>query len=288
MTTQKLFNYCKLMRLNKPIGIWLLLWPTLWALWVASEGWPNQNLFIIFTLGVIIMRSAGCVLNDYVDQNIDLHVKRTQMRPIVSGQISSKEALVLFILLGLAAISLAMMLNRMTQLLATIAASLTIIYPFIKRFFSLPQFVLGIAFGWAIPMVFAAVTGGVPIIAWLLFGTVVIWAVIYDTFYAMIDRNDDIKVGVKSTAILFGDADLFIIAGLQSIMLVMLIFIGFFIKLSIWFFSSIFIASIFMIYHLWLARNREPHGCYAAFKNNHIIGLVIFFGFLIHYTFNPG
>ena len=163
-----------------------------------------------------------------------------------------------------------------------------IIYPFIKRYLSIPQFVLGAAFGWAVPMVFAAETKNLPILAWLLFGTVVIWAVIYDTFYAMIDRNDDIKVGVKSTAILFGDADLFIIAGLQSIMLVMLIFIGFFIKLSIWFFSSIFIASIFMIYHLWLARNREPHGCYAAFKNNHIIGLVIFFGFLIHYTFNPG
>jgi|TARA_B100001093_G_C26842923_1_gene1021451 4-hydroxybenzoate polyprenyltransferase len=284
---QKIFNYFDLMRINKPIGIWLLLWPTLWALWLASEGRPSQNIFIIFVLGVIIMRSAGCVLNDYVDRKIDPHVKRTQSRPIVSGLVSPKEALVLFFLLSLTAISLATMLNRMTQILAVIAACLTIIYPFIKRYLSIPQFVLGAAFGWAVPMVFAAETKSLPILAWLLFGTVIVWAVIYDTFYAMIDRDDDLKIGVKSTAILFGSADLFIIASLQTIMILLLVVIGFFAELSFWFFSSIFIVSGLMIYHLWLACKRRPKEYYLAFKGNNIIGLVIFLGFLLHYTFYP-
>lgn len=284
---QKIFNYFDLMRINKPIGIWLLLWPTLWALWLASEGRPSQNIFIIFVLGVVIMRSAGCVLNDYVDRKIDSHVKRTQSRPIVSGLVSPKEALVLFFLLSLTAISLATMLNRMTQILAVIAACLTIIYPFIKRYLSIPQFVLGAAFGWAVPMVFAAETKNLPILAWLLFGTVIIWAVIYDTFYAMIDRDDDLKIGVKSTAILFGSADLFIIASLQTIMVLLLVVIGFFAELSFWFFSSIFIVSGLMIYHLWLVCKRRPKEYYLAFKGNNIIGLVIFLGFLLHYTFYP-
>lgn len=284
---QKIFNYFDLMRINKPIGIWLLLWPTLWALWLASEGRPSQNIFIIFVLGVVIMRSAGCVLNDYVDRKIDPHVKRTQSRPIVSGLVSPKEALVLFFLLSLTAISLATMLNRMTQILAVIAACLTIIYPFIKRYLSIPQFVLGAAFGWAVPMVFAAETKSLPILAWLLFGTVIVWAVIYDTFYAMIDRDDDLKIGVKSTAILFGSADLFIIASLQTIMILLLVVIGFFAELSFWFFSSIFIVSGLMIYHLWLACKRRPKEYYLAFKGNNIIGLVIFLGFLLHYTFYP-
>ncbi len=284
---QKIFNYFDLMRINKPIGIWLLLWPTLWALWLASEGRPSQNIFIIFVLGVIIMRSAGCVLNDYVDRKIDPHVKRTQSRPIVSGLVSPKEALVLFFLLSLTAISLATMLNRMTQILTVIAACLTIIYPFIKRYLSIPQFVLGAAFGWAVPMVFAAETKSLPILAWLLFGTVIVWAVIYDTFYAMIDRDDDLKIGVKSTAILFGSADLFIIASLQTIMILLLVVIGFFAELSFWFFSSIFIVSGLMIYHLWLACKRRPKEYYLAFKGNNIIGLVIFLGFLLHYTFYP-
>ena len=275
------------MRINKPIGIWLLLWPTLWALWLASEGRPSQNIFIIFILGVVIMRSAGCVLNDYVDRNIDYHVKRTQDRPIVSGLVSPKEALVLFFSLSLVAISLAMMLSRMTQVLAVIAACLTIIYPFIKRYLSIPQFVLGAAFGWAVPMVFAAETESLPILAWLLFGAVIIWAVIYDTFYAMIDRDDDLRIGVKSTAILFGNADLFIIAGLQAVMVLLLVTIGFFAELSFWFFSSIFIVSGLMIYHQWLASKRQPKEYYLAFKGNNIIGLVIFLGFLLHYTFYP-
>ena len=284
---QKVFNYCDLMRINKPIGIWLLLWPTLWALWLASEGRPSQNIFIIFILGVVIMRSAGCVLNDYVDRNIDSYVKRTKNRPIVSGLVSPKEALILFFMLSLAAISLATMLSRMAQALAVIAACLTIIYPFVKRYFSIPQFILGAAFGWAVPMVFAAETDSLPILAWLLFGTVIIWAVIYDTFYAMIDRDDDLKIGVKSTAILFGNADLFVIAGFQTVMVLLLVTIGLFAELSFWFFSSILIVSGLMIYHLWLANKRQSNEYYLAFKGNNIIGLVIFSGLLLHYTFYP-
>ena len=284
---QKIFNYCDLMRINKPIGIWLLLWPTLWALWLASEGRPSQNIFIIFILGVVIMRSAGCVLNDYVDRNIDSYVKRTKNRPIVSGLVSPKEALILFFMLSLAAVSLATMLSRMAQALAVIAACLTIIYPFVKRYFSFPQFILGAAFGWAVPMVFAAETDSLPILAWLLFGAVIIWAVIYDTFYAMIDRDDDLKIGVKSTAILFGNADLFVIAGFQTVMVLLLVTIGLFAKLSFWFFSSILIVSGLMIYHLWLANKRQSNEYYLAFKGNNIIGLVIFSGLLLHYTFYP-
>ncbi len=284
---QKIFNYCDLMRINKPIGIWLLLWPTLWALWLASEGRPSQNIFIIFILGVVIMRSAGCVLNDYVDRNIDSYVKRSKNRPIVSGLVSPKEALILFFILSLAAVSLATMLSKMAQALAVIAACLTIIYPFVKRYFSIPQFILGAAFGWAVPMVFAAETDSLPILAWLLFGAVIIWAVIYDTFYAMIDRDDDLKIGVKSTAILFGNADLFVIAGFQTVMVLLLVTIGLFAKLSFWFFSSILIVSGLMIYHLWLANKRQSNEYYLAFKGNNIIGLVIFSGLLLHYTFYP-
>jgi len=211
----QLRNYGKLMRIDKPIGLWLLLWPTLWALWLAGEGHPDQGLFVVFVVGVFIMRSAGCVLNDYVDRKIDPYVERTRTRPIASGAVAPMEALVLFVALSLIAIGLATMLNRPARLLAIIAAGLTVAYPFIKRWVSIPQFVLGAAFGWAVPMAFAAQTGGTPQLAWLVFGVAVIWAVIYDTFYAMVDREDDRKLGVKSTALLFGEVDLFVIAGLQ-------------------------------------------------------------------------
>ena len=209
----QLRNYGKLMRIDKPVGVWLLLWPTLWALWLAGEGHPNQGLFVVFVVGVFIMRSAGCVLNDYVDRNIDPYVERTRNRPIASGAVAPTEALTLFVALGLIAIGLATMLNRTAQLLAIVAAVLTLAYPFIKRFVSIPQLILGAAFGWAVPMVFAAQTGTVPQLAWVVFGAALIWAVIYDTYYAMVDREDDRKLGVKSTALLFGDADLFVLGG---------------------------------------------------------------------------
>jgi 4-hydroxybenzoate polyprenyltransferase len=280
-------NYGKLMRVDKPIGIWLLLWPTLWALWLAGEGHPKQGLFVVFTVGVFVMRSAGCVLNDYVDRNIDPYVERTRTRPIASGAVAPMEALTLFVALGLIAIGLATMLNRPAQLLAIVAAGLTIAYPFVKRFVSIPQFILGAAFGWAVPMVFAAQTGRAPQLAWIVFGAAIIWAVIYDTFYAMVDREDDRKIGVKSTALLFGDADLFVIAGLQLIMLLALIFIGVRAELGFWYYLSVACAAGLMGYHQWLARDRRPAGCFAAFLHNHFIGLIVFIGIVLHYSFNP-
>ena len=284
----QLRNYAKLMRIDKPIGIWLLMWPTLWALWLAGKGHPDQWLFVIFVLGVFFMRSAGCVLNDYVDRKIDPYVERTRTRPIACGAVTPAEALVLFFALSLIAVGLATMLNRPARLLAIVAAGLTIAYPFIKRVVSIPQFVLGAAFGWAVPMAFAAQTGETPQLAWLVFGAALVWAVIYDTFYAMVDREDDRKIGVKSTALLFGEVDLFVIAGLQVLMLVALTFVGLRAGLGPWFFASVVGAAALMAYHQWLARDREPAGCFAAFSHNHTIGLVIFVGIVLHYTFTPG
>ena len=283
----QLRNYVELMRLNKPIGIWLLLWPTLWALWIAGAGHPDPGVFTVFIVGVVVMRSAGCVLNDFADRNIDPYVERTRARPIASGAVAPAEALTLFIALALIAVGLAAMLNRPAQVLAAIAAGLTVVYPFIKRFVSIPQFVLGAAFGWAVPMVFAAQTGEAPRIAWLVFGTALVWAVIYDTFYAMVDREDDQKIGVKSTAILFGDADLFVIGGLQLLMLAALVLIGNMQEFGGWYYGAVAVSAVLMGYHQWLARDRRPAGCFAAFQHNHYIGLIVFIGIVLQYTFAP-
>ena len=283
----QLRNYGKLMRVDKPIGSWLLLWPTLWALWLAGEGTPDQGLFVIFVAGVFIMRSAGCVLNDFADRKIDPYVERTRTRPLATGAVAPLEALTLFVALGLIAIGLATMLNQQTQILAAVGAVLTVVYPFIKRYMSIPQFVLGAAFGWAVPMAFAAQTGETPELAWLVFGIAVVWAVIYDTFYAMVDREDDVKIGVKSTAILFGEVDLFVIAGLQLVMLLGLVFVGFRAELGFWYYLSVAVAAAMMGWHLWLARDRQPAGCFEAFLKNHLIGMVIFIGIVLHYTFSP-
>jgi 4-hydroxybenzoate polyprenyltransferase len=280
-------NYVQLMRLDKPIGIWLLLWPTLWALWLAGEGDPDPGVFAVFMFGVVIMRSAGCVLNDFADRNIDPYVERTRTRPIASGAVAPMEALTLFVALALIAVGLATMLNRPAQLLAGIGAGLTIAYPFIKRFVSIPQFVLGAAFGWAVPMAFAAQTGETAQLAWLVFATAVIWAVIYDTFYPMVDPDADLKIGVKSTAILFGDADLFVIGALQALMLIALIFIGNMAELGFWYYSSVVVAASLMAWHQWLARDRQPAACFKAFRHNHYIGMIVFIGIVLHYTFTP-
>jgi len=283
---QQFRHYAQLMRLDKPIGIWLLLWPTLWALWLAGEGHPDGGIFAVFVLGVIIMRSAGCVLNDLVDRNIDPYVERTRNRPIASGAVTPIEALTLFIGLSLIAVGLAAMLNKPAQMLAIIGALLTLAYPFVKRYVSVPQFFLGAAFGWAVPMAFAAQSGETSQLAWLVFGTALVWAVVYDTFYAMVDRDDDLRVGVKSTAILFGDLDLFVIGGLQLLMLAALLSIGNMAGLSIWYYLAIVIVAMLMGYHQWLARERRKSGCFAAFLHNHFIGMVVFIGILLHYTFN--
>jgi 4-hydroxybenzoate polyprenyltransferase len=283
----QLKSYVQLMRLDKPVGVWLLLWPTLWALWLAGEGHPDGGVFVVFFFGVIVMRSAGCVLNDFADRKIDPHVTRTRARPLATGAVAPAEALTLFFALSLIAVGLAAMLNRPAQVLAIVAAGLTIVYPFIKRFVSIPQFVLGAAFGWAVPMAFAAQTGQTEQLAWLVFGAALIWAVIYDTFYAMVDRSDDLKLGVKSTAILFGDADLFVIGGLQVLMLLALLLIGQMANLSGWYLASVAVAALLMAYHQWLARDRHPDGCFKAFQHNHYIGMAIFTGILLDYTFTP-
>lgn len=278
-------NYARLMRVDKPIGYWLLLWPTLWALWLAGDGHPDQGLFLVFVIGVLVMRSAGCVINDYADRNIDPYVERTRQRPIASGAVKPVEALLLFVALGLIAVGLASMLNRQAQIIAAAAALLTIIYPFIKRFVSIPQFILGAAFGCAVPMAFAAETGQIPEVAWLTFGAALIWAVIYDTFYAMVDRDDDLKIGVKSTAVLFGDMDLAVIIGLQGVMLLALVLIGHRADLGGWYYASTVIAAGLMARHTWLARKRDREGCFKAFLENHVIGLVVFVGIVLDFTF---
>lgn len=285
--SQQLRHYGRLMRLDRPIGIWLLMWPTLWALWIAGEGRPSPQVFVVFVLGVIIMRSAGCVMNDFADRGIDGSVERTKNRPLAAGQVAPAEAVMLFAALMLIAVALVLTLDRYTQMLAVIGAALTIVYPFMKRFIAAPQLVLGAAFGWGVPMAFAAETGEVPRLAWLIWLTVVIWAVIYDTMYAMADREDDLRIGVKSTAILFGTADVFIIMLLQVVMLLGLLLIGAAAKLGAWYTASVGVTALFMLYQVALIRDRESERCLRAFLNNRFIGATIFAGIVLDYTFQP-
>ena len=222
---ERLIQYARLMRLDRPIGIYLLLWPTLWALWIAGEGSPDALVVFVFIAGVTLMRSAGCVINDYADRNFDPHVERTRNRPIAAGRIKPKEALALFAVLCLLAFGLVLLMNRLTILLSLVGVMLAATYPFMKRYTHLPQVYLGAAFGWAVPMAFAAQTGTVPKEAGLLFVATVLWATAYDTMYGMVDREDDVKIGVKSTAILFGDSDRVIIAIIQILLIVVKLFI---------------------------------------------------------------
>ena len=279
----RLKNYAELMRLDKPIGTFLLLWPTLWSIWLASEGQPQAKIIIIFLLGVLTMRSAGCVINDFADRKFDPFVERTKNRPLARGDVSAFEALMLFTGLSLIGIFLALQLNYKTQLFAVAGGCITIIYPFIKRFFSIPQLILGIAFGWACPMAFTAQIGNVTKLGWIVFTTAIIWAVIYDTFYAMSDRKDDLKIGIKSTAILFGRHDLLIIFGSQLLMIINLIYIGKIAELGYLFYVSIGISAIFMMYQQWLARDRVSQNCFAAFMNNNYVGMTIFIGISADY-----
>jgi len=282
--TQQLSQYARLMRLDKPIGIWLLLWPTLWGLWISAEGHPESAIFAIFVAGVVVMRSAGCVFNDYADRKLDPLVARTKDRPIAAGEITPTEALVVCGALLVIAFGLALGLNRMTQMLAIFGGLLTIIYPFAKRFFAAPQFILGAAFGWAIPMAFAAQTGDVPKLAWLMWLTVLIWAVIYDTMYAMADRADDLKAGIKSTAILFGQADVFIVGMLQLVFMFALKLIGDQAGLGGWYSLSLLVTIGLMIYQFQLIRERDPEQCFAAFLNNRHVGAIVFTGIMLDYA----
>jgi len=277
--------YARLMRLDRPIGTWLLLWPTLWALWIAGEGRPDPQIFLVFVLGVIVMRSAGCVINDFADRKLDAHVERTRNRPLATGEVAPAEALVLFLALGLLAIALLLTLNTLTGWLAVAGAVLTIVYPFTKRFFVAPQLILGAAFGWGVPMAFAAQTGAVPRLAWLMWLTAVVWAIIYDTLYAMADRAGDEVIGVKSTAILFGSADLFCIGLLQVTMLLALALIGQAAEMGTWYYGSIGVAAALFLHQRISVNDRDPARCFQAFLANRHVGATIFAGILLDYLY---
>ncbi len=280
------FQYGRLMRLDRPIGTWLLLWPTLWGLWIAGKGHPDPGVFTVFVLGVIVMRSAGCVINDFADRRFDSSVRRTRDRPLASGKVSPVEAIVLFVALLLVAVALVLTMNRLTQLFAAIGALITIIYPFSKRYIHIPQLILGVAFGWGIPMAFAAQTGEVPLLAWLLWLTALPWIVAYDTIYAMVDREDDLSIGIKSTAIFLGQADVFIITLLQLLLLIALVLVGQMAGMGLWYFIGVGFGAILMLYQHTLIRQRDPDKCFRAFSNNNYFGGVIFFGMALDYTFS--
>lgn len=276
--------YLRLMRFDKPIGIFLLLWPTLWALWLAAGGLPSLKTLTIFILGVVVMRAAGCIMNDFADRNIDKYVQRTQLRPLVTEVVGTVEAIVLFGILCLFALGFVALLNRFVLELAMVGIILIVIYPFLKRVTHFPQFWLGLTFSWSIPMAFAAERGeSMSVIAWILFVTAVCWAISYDTQYAMVDREDDLKIGVKSTAILFGRYDRLMIALLQGGMLVLFCILGGRLKLNYWFYLGLLAAFVLMIYQQMLIRYRKPENCFAAFRNNNLVGLVIFLGIFLSY-----
>ncbi|MDO6469391.1 4-hydroxybenzoate octaprenyltransferase [Neptunomonas phycophila] len=283
---ERLAIYAQLTRLNKPIGSYLLLWPTLWALWIAADGVPPLSLLIIFIAGVFITRSAGCVINDYADRHIDGHVKRTAERPLALGLISSKEALMLFAGLMLLAFVLVLFTNRMTIWMSFGALALASLYPFMKRHTHLPQVVLGAAFGWAIPMAFTAVDETLPLVAWLIFLAKLLWTVAYDTMYAMVDRDDDIKIGVKSTAILFGKQDKRIIGLLQIATLLVLLLVGTLESMTWPYYVGIVIAGVFFVYQQNLIKDRDRTRCFNAFLNNHYAELAVFVGIVLHFMTN--
>jgi len=288
MARGTLHHYARLMRLHRPVGIWLLLWPTLWALWLAADGRPDQRLFLVFVAGVVVMRSAGCVINDWADRDFDGRVARTRVRPLASGAVSPAEALGLFAALSMVAIALALQLNRPAQLLAVAGGGLTVIYPFAKRFISAPQLVLGAAFGWSVPMAYAAVTGAIPRVAWLIFLAVVVWAVIYDTEYAMVDREDDMRAGIRSTAILFGSADVFVVSLLMVVLVLALALVGRLAQMGPWYFASLLAVSGLLLYQRRLIENRDPTRCFEAFMQSHLVGGAVFAGIALDYLFRPG
>src|SRR3989344_4430984 len=279
----KLKDYAQLMRLHRPIGILLLLWPTLWALWIAGQGRPGLPILAVFVLGVVLMRSAGCVINDYADRNFAPHVERPRARPIAAGRVSPREALVLFAALCLIAFALVLTLNRLTILLSFAGAFLAATYPFVKRFTHLPQFYLGAAFGWGIPMAFAAQTGGIPPVGWALFAANVCWSVAYDTAYAMVDREDDLKVGVKSTAILFGRHDRAMVFLFHVLTLALLAYSGALAGLGLRYHAGLTAAFGFVLYQQRLMRDRTRDGCFRAFLNNNWFGAAVFAGLMFHY-----
>ncbi|SCB83863.1 4-hydroxybenzoate polyprenyltransferase [Kosakonia oryzendophytica] len=283
LTQNKLLAFHRLMRTDKPIGALLLLWPTLWALWVATPGVPPLWILLVFVAGVWLMRAAGCVVNDYADRKFDGHVKRTANRPLPSGAVTENEARTLFVVLVLLAFALVLTLNMMTILLSVAALALAWVYPFMKRYTHLPQVVLGAAFGWSIPMAFAAVSESVPLSCWIMFLANILWAVAYDTQYAMVDRDDDVKIGIKSTAILFGRFDTLIIGILQVAVMVLMASIGWLNGLSWVYYATVLIAGGLFVYQQVLIAGRERDACFKAFMNNNYVGLVLFLGLAFSY-----
>ncbi len=283
MTQSKWQAYCHLMRIDKPIGTLLLLWPTLWALWLAGQRVPSLPVLLVFVLGVFLMRAAGCVVNDYADRAFDGHVKRTAGRPLPSGRISEKEAKILFVSLVLVSFTLVLTLNAMTIWLSLAALALAWIYPFMKRFTHLPQVVLGAAFGWSIPMAYAAVSESLPLSCWLLFLANICWTVAYDTLYAMVDRDDDVKIGIKSTAVLFGRHDKLIVGLLQFATLVLMLWVGYLAQLGGVYYGALLLAGVLFIHQQKQIVNRDRDACFSAFLNNNYVGLVLFIGIALSY-----
>ena len=280
---KRIVQYALLARMHQPIGSLLLLWPTLWALWIAGAGEPDPAVVLVFVAGVFVMRSAGCVMNDFADRKIDPYVQRTKNRPIASGKVGPREALVVFAVLCLVGLALVLTLNRLALMYSFAAVALAASYPFMKRWTYLPQVYLGVAFGWGIPMAFAALANEVPPLAWLLLTGVVAWAVAYDTMYAMVDREDDLRVGVKSSAILFGDADRFFVGASQVAVLVVLVLAGRQAGLGAIYSTATAAGALLFVYQQYLIRDRDPAACFTAFLNNNWVGAVVFAGIVADY-----
>src|SRR5262245_8694465 len=281
----RLRGYAQLTRLDKPIGIWLLLWPVLWALWLSSGGRPDEHVFVVFVIGCVLTRSAGCAINDFADRKFDGSVRRTRERPLVTGAVDPIEAIAICLGLGMIALGLALTLNRAAQLLTVVGAVLIVTYPFMKRFFPIPQFYLGVAFTWSVPMAFAAQAGAVPRLGWLVFLSGLLWTMAYDTMYAMVDREDDRKLGIRSSAILFGDADRFIVGVMQLMSLLGLWLAGRELKLGLSYSIGLATAAIFALYQQFLIRKRKPDDCLRAFLNNNYFGMAVFAGIALDYVF---
>ena len=280
---QKAALYFHLVRLDKPIGVLLLLWPTLIALWIAADGWPDPLVLFVFIAGVILMRSAGCAINDYADRHIDGKVERTTQRPLATGKISEREALIVFAILSLAAFALVLMMNTLTIMMSFVGIALAASYPFMKRYHYLPQVHLGAAFGWSAPMAYTAQANEITTVTWLIFLATVLWATVYDTMYAMVDYDDDIKIGVKSTAILFGDQDKLIIGIIQAMLILDLILIGDRAELGTYYYLGVAAATLLAIYQQYLIKDRLREDCFKAFLNNNWFGLALFTGVFLDY-----
>ncbi|MDM5120708.1 4-hydroxybenzoate octaprenyltransferase [Aeromonas hydrophila] len=283
LTKERGLAYVQLARIDKPIGTLLLLWPTLWALWLAADGLPDLWTLLVFVVGVFLMRSAGCVINDYADRNFDGHVKRTAGRPLPMGKVKPREVLALFAVLALISFALVLTMNPLTIGLSFAALLLAVCYPFMKRYIPIPQLVLGMAFSWSIPMAYAAQANALPAVAWLVFLANLLWTIAYDTQYAMVDRDDDLKLGLKSSAILFGRHDKRIIGALQLLTLLILLLVGQLSELGSSYYWSLLAVAALFVYQQWLIRERQREACFQAFLNNNYVGALIFAGVVINY-----